>query len=183
MCSDFQQGWVDDFDRPLSVLERKKGIYAPSRWSGLNADGSSRLDGRCNLKRPNDKSRRPPVQKVDSQPGRQSPNRPRPDEVPSVSPEAVGDLGNTTHHPLSGPPPSQLASALSAQERLIISLIVVGYTNRAIANYLSLSESTIHRRIVRIFATLGVSDKFELVLFAVDRGIIEDLPDDTDESS
>jgi DNA-binding NarL/FixJ family response regulator len=100
-----------------------------------------------------------------------------------VSPEAVGDLGNTTHHPLSGPPPSQLASALSAQERLIISLIVVGYTNRAIANYLSLSESTIHRRIVRIFATLGVSDKFELVLFAVDRGIIEDLPDDTDESS
>jgi DNA-binding NarL/FixJ family response regulator len=58
--------------------------------------------------------------------------------------------------------------ALSAEERQLIRLIVNGYTNKDLARYLAVSESTIYRRMVRIRNKLGAANRFELVLTAVD---------------
>ena len=73
-------------------------------------------------------------------------------------------------------------SIISAEERLIITLIVVGYSNRRIASHLSLSESTICRRIARILGKLGVENRFELVLYVIDKQIIDLLPNDSAQS-
>jgi len=61
---------------------------------------------------------------------------------------------------------------LSTEERRIVELIVAGYTNKEIALYFSLSESAINRRTVLIINKLGVSNKLELVLFAISRRIV-----------
>jgi DNA-binding NarL/FixJ family response regulator len=60
---------------------------------------------------------------------------------------------------------------LSDEENQIVALIVAGYTNKDIARHFSLSESTIYRRIFRIFGKLGVCNKFELVLFTINHRI------------
>jgi DNA-binding NarL/FixJ family response regulator len=72
-------------------------------------------------------------------------------------------------------------SSISAEERLIITLIVVGYSNRRIARHLSLSESTICRRVARILGKLGVDNRFELVLYVIDKRIVDLLPNNPSE--
>jgi len=67
---------------------------------------------------------------------------------------------------------------LSTEERRIIALIVAGYTNKDMARQFSLSESTIHRRTVRIIGKLGVANKFELMLFAINHRIFNRFPND-----
>jgi DNA-binding NarL/FixJ family response regulator len=62
---------------------------------------------------------------------------------------------------------------LTAEERRIIALIVRGLTNKGVARRLSLGESTIKRRIVRILGKLRVTDRIELVLYALSRGIVK----------
>jgi DNA-binding NarL/FixJ family response regulator len=53
-----------------------------------------------------------------------------------------------------------------------VALIIAGYGDKDIARDVSLSASTIHRRIVRITAKLGVCNKLELVLFAIDHRLV-----------
>lgn len=60
---------------------------------------------------------------------------------------------------------------LSTEEQRIVALIVAGCSNKDMARLFSLSESTIYRRTVRIIGKLSVSNKFELVLFAIDHRI------------
>lgn len=65
---------------------------------------------------------------------------------------------------------------LSADERRIIASIVAGYSKKDIAREFSLSESTIYRRTAHIIEKLGVANKFELMLFAIYRGIVDGGP-------
>ncbi len=65
---------------------------------------------------------------------------------------------------------------LSLEECQIITLIVAGYSTQDIARHFSLSESTIRRRTVRIIGKLGVSNRFELILFALSLGMITWYP-------
>lgn len=58
-------------------------------------------------------------------------------------------------------------SALSAEERQLVTLTVSGFTNQEMASYLRLSESTIDRLMVRIRRKLGAANRFELLLAAV----------------
>jgi DNA-binding NarL/FixJ family response regulator len=58
---------------------------------------------------------------------------------------------------------------LSSEEQRIVALVLAGYKNIDIARHLSLSDSTVCRRIVRVLGKLGVSNRFELTLFVVDR--------------
>jgi len=62
--------------------------------------------------------------------------------------------------------------ALSTEERRLVELIVAGYTNEDMARHFSRSESTIHRRTARVLSKLDVTNKFELVLFAISRRIV-----------
>jgi len=59
-------------------------------------------------------------------------------------------------------------SALSAEERRLLTLAVSGFTNKEMAGQLHLSQSTISRRLLRICGKLGAKNRFELVLAAVD---------------
>lgn len=91
--------------------------------------------------------------------------------------KGVGTRPGTLHRVVSGPTGGVCAingdsSDFSVEERQIVSLVVGGFANRSIAGYLSLSESTVHRRIAGICRKLGASNRIELVLCAIDREII-----------
>ena len=56
---------------------------------------------------------------------------------------------------------------LSARELEIVGMIVAASTNRTIAATLSITEDTVKRHLTNIFHKLGVSNRLELALFAV----------------
>ncbi len=58
---------------------------------------------------------------------------------------------------------------LSPEELRIVPLVLAGYKDKEIAGHLSLSDSTVRRRIVRVSGELGVGNKPELTLFVIDR--------------
>jgi DNA-binding NarL/FixJ family response regulator len=67
---------------------------------------------------------------------------------------------------------------LSAREREIVSAIAQGATNRAIGKQLGVSERTIETHVTEIFAKLGVSNRLELALYAVNRRRADPDPHD-----
>ena len=99
--------------------------------------------------------------------GRRPAGRSGADDRPSDLKPADGDFPGTTR-PISAVQPSGgNNSALTAEDRHLLMLIVNGFTNKRIARRLCLSESTIKRRVVQLRNKLGVSNRFELVLAAV----------------
>ena len=73
----------------------------------------------------------------------------------------------------SQPPKAEAAkiAALTEREREVIGLIGEGLQNKAIAERLVISESTVRHHLTSIFAKLGVTDRFELVVFAYIHGL------------
>jgi DNA-binding NarL/FixJ family response regulator len=65
---------------------------------------------------------------------------------------------------------------LSAREREIVALVAKGYRNREMAEKLFISEQTVKNHLHNIFDKLGVSDRLELALYAIHKGI--HLPSD-----
>jgi len=61
---------------------------------------------------------------------------------------------------------------LTAREVQVIALIVAGYTNKDLARQLGISEHTAKHHLTNIFDKLGVSNRLELVLFAIDHHLI-----------
>lgn len=55
---------------------------------------------------------------------------------------------------------------LTEREREVIQLIGEGLRNRQIAERMYISESTVRNHLSSIFAKLGVSDRFELIIYA-----------------
>jgi DNA-binding NarL/FixJ family response regulator len=49
---------------------------------------------------------------------------------------------------------------------------VAGYTNKDLARELGISENTAKHHLTNIFDKLGVSNRLELVLYAVDHGLV-----------
>jgi DNA-binding NarL/FixJ family response regulator len=64
------------------------------------------------------------------------------------------------------------ADELSAREREVLSLLVEGAANKAIAARLSLSENTIKTHLSRIFAKLNVQSRSEAVAAALTRRLV-----------
>jgi len=91
-----------------------------------------------------------------------------------VGQEGVSDL----IHALRRMKPSQTSSTagrnlgLSSREMQVIGLIVAGYTNKDLARELGISENTAKHHLTNIFDKLGVSNRLELVLYAVDHGLV-----------
>jgi len=72
---------------------------------------------------------------------------------------------------------------LSRQEAKIVRLVADGRTNRDIASHLELSEHTVKNYLFKIFDKLGISNRVELALYALNRtdeaadaAVIETLP-------
>jgi two-component system, NarL family, nitrate/nitrite response regulator NarL len=61
---------------------------------------------------------------------------------------------------------------LTARELEVVSAVVAGYTNKDIAQKFSLSEDTVKHHLTNIFDKLGVSDRLELAILAISRGIV-----------
>jgi DNA-binding NarL/FixJ family response regulator len=68
-------------------------------------------------------------------------------------------------------PPSP-AETLTTRELSIIAAIVDGATNRDIATQLGFSEQTIKNYLSQIFDKLGVSNRLELALYAIERKLL-----------
>ncbi len=69
--------------------------------------------------------------------------------------------------------PSQPKDALTPREREVLKLIAEAYTNRQIADALSLSEKTVESHRGNVLAKLGMRDRVELVRYAIRRGLVE----------
>lgn len=62
-------------------------------------------------------------------------------------------------------------TSLTVREREIIELICTGMKNRQIGDFLSISEATVRNHLTSILSKLGVSDRFELALYAFRYGL------------
>jgi two-component system, NarL family, nitrate/nitrite response regulator NarL len=74
------------------------------------------------------------------------------------------------------PPPGEEGKkkfGLTPREQDMIAAIVAGYTNKDIAQKFSISEQTVKHHLSNIFDKLGVSNRLELALFAVNHQLIE----------
>jgi two-component system, NarL family, nitrate/nitrite response regulator NarL len=61
---------------------------------------------------------------------------------------------------------------LTRRELEILSTVVAGYSNKEIARQLSLSEDTVKHHLSHIFDKLGVSNRLELAMFAVNHRLV-----------
>jgi DNA-binding NarL/FixJ family response regulator len=65
---------------------------------------------------------------------------------------------------------------LTGREMEILSEVVRGYSNKAIAKKFSISEDTVKHHLTHIFDKLGVYNRLELALFAIHHGLISGTP-------
>ena len=67
-------------------------------------------------------------------------------------------------HPDHSPRP---VDTLTRREKSIISCLMEGWHNREISTHLSISEQTVKNHLGAIYDKVGVSDRLELVLYAI----------------
>jgi DNA-binding NarL/FixJ family response regulator len=62
-------------------------------------------------------------------------------------------------------------SPLSVREREIVALVAQGFKNKEMAEKMFISEQTVKNHLHNIFDKLGVSDRLELALYAIHKGL------------
>jgi len=72
------------------------------------------------------------------------------------------------------------ANLLTKREEDLVRLVADGLSNRDIARQLNLSEHTVKNYVFRIFDKLGVSNRVELVLYALSNGRRAEMPTSID---
>jgi DNA-binding NarL/FixJ family response regulator len=73
----------------------------------------------------------------------------------------------TAKPPGVGPAPVRPRDTLTPREKTIISYLMQGWRNREIAHHLSITEQTVKNHLRTVYDKLGVSDRLELVLYAI----------------
>ena len=71
----------------------------------------------------------------------------------------------------SGQGKARERSPLSQREREIVALVAQGYKNKEMAEKMFISEQTVKNHLHNIFDKLGVSDRLELALYAIHKGL------------
>jgi len=69
-------------------------------------------------------------------------------------------------------PPPRKTFGLTARELEVVTLITEGCTNKDIAKSFSISEETVKRHLTNIFNKLGVGNRLELALFALNHNLL-----------
>jgi DNA-binding NarL/FixJ family response regulator len=72
-----------------------------------------------------------------------------------------------TATPAEADPPARPADTLTRREKSIISCLMQGWRNREIARQLTITEQTVKNHLRTIYDKVGVSDRLELVLYAI----------------
>ena len=73
--------------------------------------------------------------------------------------------------PVTGGTRARERSPLSAREREIVALVAQGFKNKEMAEKMFISEQTVKNHLHNIFDKLGVSDRLELALYAIHKGL------------
>jgi DNA-binding NarL/FixJ family response regulator len=63
--------------------------------------------------------------------------------------------------------PRRPVDTLTRREKMIISYLMQGWRNREISTHLSISEQTVKNHLRTVYDKVGVSDRLELVLYAI----------------
>lgn len=74
--------------------------------------------------------------------------------------------------------PQLVPEPLTPRELDILRLLVAGHDNRTIAAELHLSEKTVANRLSEVFQKLGVTNRTQAALMAVQRGLVKAEPDE-----
>ena len=73
---------------------------------------------------------------------------------------------------VKGPDPEAAKiETLTAREREVSGLVGEGLKNKAVAERLSISETTVRHHLTSVFAKLDVSDRLGLVIYAYKHGL------------
>jgi DNA-binding NarL/FixJ family response regulator len=88
-----------------------------------------------------------------------------------VGRESVADLVDTLRGLMPAPPTGKAGYGLTQREMQVISAIATGLANKEIAARYALSEDTVKHHLTRIFEKLGVTNRLELALFAMNYGL------------
>jgi DNA-binding CsgD family transcriptional regulator len=75
--------------------------------------------------------------------------------------------------PSSIPSEGRQDFGLTFRERQIIALVAAAYTNKDVAQKLGISQNTAKNHLTNVFDKLGVSNRLELLIFAVEHGLTE----------
>jgi two-component system, NarL family, nitrate/nitrite response regulator NarL len=67
-------------------------------------------------------------------------------------------------------------SGLTPRELEIVSAIVGGLSNKDMARQFAISEQTVKHHLTRIYSKLGVANRLELALYAIQRHLTESVP-------
>ena len=81
----------------------------------------------------------------------------------------MGKAAEAPHKPALRP-----ADTLTRREKAVIGCLMQGFPNREIARCLSMAEQTVKNHLRAIFDKVGVSDRLELVLYAIQQKL--DIP-------
>ena len=87
-----------------------------------------------------------------------------------VAREDIGSLVGTFRGQAAAPPPQQFG--LTRRELEIVMTVATGSTNREIAQRFSLSEETVKHHLTKIFSKVGVANRVELALFAINEQLV-----------
>jgi DNA-binding NarL/FixJ family response regulator len=89
---------------------------------------------------------------------------------PSVAAKVVAEFARVTDRPRSQS--QSLVEPLSDREQEVLVLITTGASNREIASKLFLAEGTVKNHVTNVLAKLGVRDRTQAVLKAIEMGLI-----------
>jgi two-component system nitrate/nitrite response regulator NarL len=87
-----------------------------------------------------------------------------------VAREDIGSLVGTFRGQATAPPPQPFG--LTRRELEIVVTVATGSTNREIAQRFSLSEETVKHHLTKIFSKVGVANRVELALFAINEQLV-----------
>ena len=87
--------------------------------------------------------------------------------------QAIQRLLRTPRQPVEETANSGLKERFTVRELDVLRLVANGYTNREIAKTLNLAEVTVKKYVQTIIGKLGVSDRTNAAIFAVQMGVAE----------
>ena len=92
-----------------------------------------------------------------------------------VDSRRMADPGQFLRSPRTGRSSKRPRSfGLTRRELQVVSAVVAGYSNREIAQHLSITRDTTKHHVSNIFDKLGVSNRLELALFACHHRLVDD---------
>ncbi len=94
-----------------------------------------------------------------------------------VSRDMVSDLVETLRGPAMAGPGASKTFGLTRRELEVIAAVVDGQVNKDIAQTFHISEYTVKHHLTRIFDKLGVSNRVELAMFAINHDLIKQMDD------